>query len=106
KPLEILIGDSEIAGGFAAFVDPRPSVLLDGNLQRSPWLTPERLRNEGALVVWRMSSPHDTPPPALVSQVKGQPFQLLPPLRVQTAWDHHIAPVLFGRGAIMPAAAR
>lgn len=30
----------------------KPSVYIDADSGRSPWITPERLAKEGALVVW------------------------------------------------------
>ncbi len=52
KPLRIVAGSAWAAGLVAIDHPNRPSILTDGNLAYSPWITPERLRREGALVVW------------------------------------------------------
>jgi hypothetical protein len=53
KPLRIVAADGWL-GGLIAMRDPsRPSVFTDGSMQESPWITPDRLAHDGALVLWR-----------------------------------------------------
>lgn len=52
KPLKIVAGASWIAGLVGIDHPDRPSILTEGELKFSPWITPERLRREGALAVW------------------------------------------------------
>jgi hypothetical protein len=52
KPLEIVAGDSWIAGLVAMGLRPRPSVFIDADFGKAPWVTPKRLACEGALLVW------------------------------------------------------
>lgn len=54
KPLEIVAGDSWIAGLVAMGSQPRPSVFIDADYRKAPWITPGRLACEGALFVWDM----------------------------------------------------
>jgi 4-amino-4-deoxy-L-arabinose transferase-like glycosyltransferase len=53
-PLRIVAGDGWLAGLVSLRAAGRPAVLLDGELAFSPWITPDRLRREGALLVWRI----------------------------------------------------
>jgi len=51
-PLRIVAGDIWDAG-LIAFSDRRPpSVLIEGDYSKSPWITPEDVRQHGALIVW------------------------------------------------------
>ena len=52
KPLKIVAGSSWAAGLVGLNHPDRPSILTEGVLAFSPWITPERLRREGALLVW------------------------------------------------------
>ena len=64
KPLRIVAADGWLAGLVAMRASSRPSVLTDGNMQESPWITPARLSRQGALVLWRGDSaalPHTFP---------------------------------------------
>jgi hypothetical protein len=52
KPLDIVTGSTRQAGFVAYDASPRPSVLIDADLGKSPWITPQRLKQSGTLVVW------------------------------------------------------
>ena len=43
----LISGNTELAGGLAIALSDKPQVLIDGRLDRSPWLTQESLRNCG-----------------------------------------------------------
>ncbi len=64
-PLRIVAGDLWIGGMVAAKSTDRPSLLIDGDLARSPWLNREMIEKHGALIVawWRqpMASPLQFP---------------------------------------------
>ena len=45
----LVSGNTEIAGGLALVLSDHPGVLVDGQLNRSPWLTNDALRNCGIL---------------------------------------------------------
>ena len=64
-PLRIVAGDLWIGGMVAAKSPDRPSLLIDGDLARSPWLTSAMIEKHGALIVawWRqpMASPLQFP---------------------------------------------
>ena len=52
KPLRIVAGSAWAAGLVGIDHPDRPSILTDGTLAFAPWITPERLSREGALIVW------------------------------------------------------
>ncbi len=54
-PLRIVAGDLWIGGMVAANSTDRPSLLIDGDLARSPWLNDQMIEKHGALIVawWR-----------------------------------------------------
>jgi 4-amino-4-deoxy-L-arabinose transferase-like glycosyltransferase len=54
QPLRIVIGDSEPAGLVALTAPASPSLVIDGDLAISPWVTQQQITEHGALVVWRL----------------------------------------------------
>lgn len=52
RPLRIVAGTSWIAGLVGIDHPDRPSIMTEGVAAFSPWIKPERLRHEGALLVW------------------------------------------------------
>ena len=51
-PLRIVSGNYWLAGLVAAGAPSRPSVVYDGELSLSPWLTEEQLTKEGVFYIW------------------------------------------------------
>jgi len=51
-PLRIVAGENWLAGLVSAKVIGRPSVWIDADFQLAPWVTKERLKSEGALLLW------------------------------------------------------
>lgn len=66
RPLQIVAADGWLGGLTAMRAPSRPSVLTDGNMQEAPWITPDRLAHEGALVLWHGEKP--VPPQLLALQ--------------------------------------
>ena len=65
RPLAIVIGDQRTAG-LVAFASPdRPSLYVDGNPARSPWLNDGVVRQKGAIVTWPVTDAAGTPPAQL-----------------------------------------
>ena len=103
RPLTIIAGDSKTAGPLAAYMHPRPSVLIDGSTAKSPWLTDKQIRQEGALVVWRIRDARKSEPsPALVRTLVVYHAERLSALRIKTPFDRYVPPVLMGRAIIRP----
>lgn len=59
-PLRIVAGDIWTAGLVGLRDKQPPSIFIDADSRKSPWITQERLNREGVLIVWRAGSP----PPA------------------------------------------
>jgi hypothetical protein len=69
RPMRIVSGDSWIAGLVGSTANDNPSILDNGDLTLSPWITRDRISNEGMLVVW--ASPGKPMPPQLAEFVAG-----------------------------------
>ena len=93
RPLAVVTGDLGTATLIALAAPSRPSVYFDADPARSPWVTPDDIRNKGAVVVWLTADTTPTPPaeikarfPDLIPEVPRtfpRPVQgRLPPLRV------------------------
>ncbi len=67
RPLRIVAADGWLGGLVSMRSPSRPSVFTDGNMQEAPWITPGRLANEGALVLW----PGDRPIPLRLRALSG-----------------------------------
>ncbi len=103
RPLTILAGNVYAGGGFAAFMEPRPSVLIDGTMARSPWITKQRITSEGVMIVWHIKDVKQPQPPAeLVEPLAGYRIELLKPMRIKTKWDGYAPPVMMGLAVILP----
>lgn len=50
-PLRIVAADHVLSAIVSSYGAARPSMLVDGDYRLSPWVTPERLRRDGALVL-------------------------------------------------------
>lgn len=95
-PLTIISGDNWLTGLIAHRLSPRPSVLIDGNLTISPWVTKSEIREQGMLIIWqaereRPPQPVKTPAMHEVSGTAEFPWprnQNQPPLSLQ--WQMQI----------------
>ena len=77
KPLRIVAGERWIAGLAALDAPESPSILTDGDLALAPWITPARLKAEGALLVWEVRPGADAAPPGgLARLASGAPAGL------------------------------
>lgn len=89
QPLRIVAGDVWTAGLVGMSDAQPPSVWINSDYATSPWITPERVAEQGALVVWREGD-H---PPAIAPQsgplshviLRYRQFPHAPPLRINYA---------------------
>ena len=65
RPLAVVTGDPRVAALIALAAPSRPSVYYDADPARSPWVTPDDIRQKGAVVVWLTSDTTPTPPPEI-----------------------------------------
>lgn len=52
-PLRVVAGDIWAAGLVGLYSPDRPSVLIEGDFRRSPWIDQDTLRKTGFAIVWR-----------------------------------------------------
>lgn len=52
-PLDIVAGEYWLGGLVSLRASTRPSVLIEGRMDFSPWIDTQRLRESGALLVWQ-----------------------------------------------------
>ncbi len=67
RPLPAVAGDPELAG-LIAMGASRPHLLLDATPARTPWVTAERFREQGGIVVWRAADTAGRPPPEIAAR--------------------------------------
>jgi 4-amino-4-deoxy-L-arabinose transferase-like glycosyltransferase len=65
KPLAIVIGDVRTAGLVAFASQDRPSLYVDADPARAPWLNDAAVAAKGAIVTWMATDTAGLPPPAL-----------------------------------------
>jgi 4-amino-4-deoxy-L-arabinose transferase-like glycosyltransferase len=93
QPLAIVSGDVRTAELIALAAPSRPRIYLDADPARSPSVTADDIRNQGAVVVWPASEATAEPPesikvhfPGLVAEVPeafARPVRgRMPPLRI------------------------
>src|SRR5262249_37312051 len=68
RPLSIVIGDQRTAGLVALASPARPSLYVDGNPARAPWVNDEMVRQKGAIVTWAVTDAAGTPPTNLTER--------------------------------------
>ena len=61
-PLRIVTGDPRMAALVALGAPSRPSLFLSATPERSPWVTPDAIKTQGAIVVWPTTDTAGTPP--------------------------------------------
>ncbi|WP_011299633.1 glycosyltransferase family 39 protein [Cupriavidus necator] len=75
-PMKYVIGDTWYAGNAAFYSDDRPSALfVHGGYRFNPWVTPEKLKKEGAVLVWDAASEGADIPPIIAGQFPGAALQ-------------------------------
>jgi 4-amino-4-deoxy-L-arabinose transferase-like glycosyltransferase len=61
KPIAYVIGSMWDGGNVSHYAPDHPRVLIDGKLERAPWIDLADLRARGALVVWTGGDPNIMP---------------------------------------------
>ncbi|MCE1237108.1 MAG: glycosyltransferase family 39 protein [Hyphomicrobiales bacterium] len=56
-PLRIVAGSFDLASNTSFYAPDAPSMLIEFDREKSPWITPERIAREGVLVVCRLEDP-------------------------------------------------
>ncbi len=95
--LAIVAGDTWIAGSIAFYAYERPSVFIDADSARSPWITPAALTRLGAVLIWQEPGGQPDWLGRFPAAERQQPIELpyVPPL------GH--SPARFGWAIVRPA---
>jgi hypothetical protein len=103
RPLAIVSGDDRTAALVALAAPSRPSIYFDADPARSPWVTADDIRNNGAIVVWPASETTPEPPPGIKAHfpdlIAEVPQSFARPVRGR------LPPLRIGWGMIRPASA-
>ena len=65
RPLAVVTGETATAAIVAIGAPSRPSVYFETDPDRSPSVTPDEIREKGAVVVWLAADTTPTPPPLI-----------------------------------------
>jgi 4-amino-4-deoxy-L-arabinose transferase-like glycosyltransferase len=102
QPLRIVAGDPWLAGLVGLTNEAAPSILSNGDLALSPWITAERIDRQGLLAVWEAGSKAIPPSllPLIGASARGEEtfdfpgsdgrrelsigYAIVPPKRVRT----------------------
>jgi len=103
QPLQIVAGDQRLATLVALAAPSRPSVFLNATPERSPWVTAERLRETGGIVVWPAVDTIGAPPAALRDMFPGLVAEV--PRVFERAVQGRLPLMRVGWAVIRPAAA-
>jgi hypothetical protein len=68
--LRAVSGDAELAS-LVSLAGGRPHFYLDATPQRTPWLTTDKFKQTGGVVVWRASDTAGTPPADIIKHFPG-----------------------------------
>ena len=114
RPLKIVIGNNWLAGLLSAYHPDRPSIVIDGQMWKSPWISREQLSRDGAVLIWKPDSVwrrnsvrrrvgvwrHDSHRPALLSQFPGAVEQ--PELQLPYVTEASVPPARIGWAILLP----
>jgi hypothetical protein len=101
RPLEIIAGEAGLVSQIALASPDRPHVFPDAEKARAPWINDERLRQAGAVAVWRIEGAITAPPAALAARLPGLTPEA--PLSLNWARAGRLDPVRLGWAIIPPA---
>jgi 4-amino-4-deoxy-L-arabinose transferase-like glycosyltransferase len=104
RPLSLVAGDAWLAGNIAFYGPDRPTVFIDGDPVKSPWIDLAKARRDGALLVWEGALGVAAPPSHLRALFPGALVQPAVELPWKTGADH--PPVRVGWAIVPPEAAR
>lgn len=85
KPLRIVAGEAWPAGLVGIRHRDRPSILTSGDPKLSPWITPDQLRRDGALIVFETARPLSDALRSLIANREPKPLEFDGPARSRGA---------------------
>jgi len=99
RPLKIVASDGWLAGLVAMRSVPRPSVWIDADYRKAPWITPEAIARDGVLLFWRVR-PGQSQPKAFMA-IKG--IRILGEKSFVWPETPRAAPLMIGYAIVPPA---
>jgi 4-amino-4-deoxy-L-arabinose transferase-like glycosyltransferase len=100
RPLAIVAGESRAVFLIAAASSDRPRLYLPAQPERTPWLSEQDVRRQGAIVVWPVEDPTGRPPPAIRARFPDLAAEV--PETFESPIQGLLAPLRLGWGLIRP----
>jgi 4-amino-4-deoxy-L-arabinose transferase-like glycosyltransferase len=98
-PLDIVAGNGWYGGMITVYAYDHPSLMIDGECWKSPWISDVRLSRSGAVLIW----PLDRASPEKTKMLQEFPHALLQkPLVLSFETTAHIRPAQFGWAIVPP----
>jgi len=101
RPLAILAGNTWLAGLAALYGTSRPAVMLEATHAYAPWVTPEDLRRDGAIVLWQIRGAGEEAMPAIYGDA-GSLASVREPMRFSWPGGLPIGDIVVGWAIIHP----
>ena len=101
RPLEFVIGRTWLAGNVSFYSVDRPSVYIDGDPRRSPWIDEGTLVRRGGVLVWYAARAGAAVPAAFANRFPDAVVQ--PPLSLPWQTGAALPPVEIGWAILEPA---
>jgi 4-amino-4-deoxy-L-arabinose transferase-like glycosyltransferase len=98
-PLRYAVSDVWLGGMLTAYHPDRPSVIIAGSFTFSPWATPVRVKEAGAVIIWR----NDREGASFLQTFPGAIQQ--PALELRYVTNANVPPARLGWAILPPAAA-
>jgi len=100
RPLDVVVGDAWNGGIVTAYAREHPSLMIDAERWKSPWITAGRIRRSGAVLVWSADRGKGEP----ANMVAEFPHAILQkPLVLDYLTKARVAPVRIGWAILRPA---
>jgi hypothetical protein len=100
KPLAVVAGEPRLAALVALAAPSRPHLFLDATPERTPWVTADDIKRQGAIVVWSSADTVGAPP----AEIKARFPDLVPevPQSFARTVQGRLPPFRVGWGMIRP----
>ena len=103
RPLAIVTGDSHLAALVALNARSRPNVEFLATPELSPWVTPQDIAAQGAVVVWPATGTRGLPPASIQQRFPGLVAEV--PRAFERRFQGRLPLVRIGWGVIRPSGA-
>jgi hypothetical protein len=104
RPLAIVSGDAHLASLIALKAPSRPSVEFLAAPELSPWVTPQHIARNGAVVVWPTTTTRGLPPPEVERRFPGLVAEV--PRAFERRFQGRLPLLRIGWGVVRPSGAQ